>query len=466
MNPLGKVRVCVCSRKDGRVVPSVTPIPGKPNLLLGAYDLATVGYGAEEFFVSGTARSYSDTVASEEDYTTRIVVMSPEDAAKSNGTVIVEWLNVSGGIDAPAVWFMAHREIARSGYTYVAVSVQQVGIEGGASLVGAEMSLKAQDPQRYRELHHPGDPFAYDIFTQIGRLIREGAVGRLHPETILAVGESQSAMFLTAYVNDVDPDAAVFDGFLVHSRFGSAASLDGNSALDESRPVPFREDLRVPVLTVLTETDVVDGNLPGYHRARRPDAANFRAWEIPGTSHADNYTIRVGFIDNGSAPLADIVSAYTPTDKLMGKNLSYFINFAPQHHYVLQAAVASLTHWVRAGEAPTSIPPLELTEGGQVRFVLDANGIAVGGVRTPWVDVPIARTSGLAPNESPMSFLFGSGEPFDATKLRELYPGGSAEYLQLFAAALDRAIQMGVIVPADRAEILEISAEQTRKYPF
>ena len=37
----------------------VSSLPGRPNLLLGAYDLATLGYGAEEFVVSGTARSYA-----------------------------------------------------------------------------------------------------------------------------------------------------------------------------------------------------------------------------------------------------------------------------------------------------------------------------------------------------------------------------------------------------------------------
>ena len=181
----------------------VTPQPGKPNLLLGAYDLATLGYGAEEFFVSGTAASYATDDRAE--YTTRIVVCRPIDDAVFNGTVIVEWLNVSGGIDAPAVWFMAHREITRAGYAYVAVSVQQVGVQGGVSLVGADMSLKAQDPERYSRLHHPGDTFSYDIYSQVGRLIRDGAVDGLEPEAVLAVGESQSAAFLTTYVNVVDP---------------------------------------------------------------------------------------------------------------------------------------------------------------------------------------------------------------------------------------------------------------------
>ncbi|HET7664890.1 MAG TPA: alpha/beta hydrolase domain-containing protein, partial [Mycobacterium sp.] len=289
----------------------------------------------------------------------------------------------------------------------------------------------------------------------------DGAIDGLKPETILAVGESQSAIFLTTYVNDVDPalgDDAVFDGFLVHSRFGNAAPLKGTSALEVSGPVPFRDDLRVPVLTVITETDLLDGHLLGYHNARRDDSARFRAWEVPGTAHADNYTILVGRIDNGSAPLEEIASAYAPTDDLLGTRLSYCINFAPQHHYVLQAAVAALNTWVRTGEVAPSAPAIALTDEDPPQLVLDANGLATGGVRTPWVDVPIARTSGLAPDESPMSFLFGSGKLFDAGTLRTLYPGGSAEYLERFADALDRAIEARFIVAADRGEILQLAA--------
>src|SRR5271154_4888063 len=135
--------------------------PGKPLLLLGAFDIGSVGYVAEEFFVSGTASSYapaaelspdgrwSATPSGAADYTTRIVVLTPADRAQFNGTVLIEWLNVSGGIDAPAVWMMAHREIVRAGYAYVAVSAQRVGVEGGASMLGADMSLKSQNPTRY-----------------------------------------------------------------------------------------------------------------------------------------------------------------------------------------------------------------------------------------------------------------------------------------------------------------------------
>jgi hypothetical protein len=453
--------------------PRAIPVPGKPLLLLGAFELDSVGYVAEEFFISGTASSYAPvtelgpdgrwdvTPSGTADYTTRIVVLTPADRAHFNGTVLVEWLNVSGGIDAPAVWMMAHREILRAGYACVAVSAQKVGVDGGASLLGFDMSLKSQDPTRYESLSHPGDAFAYDIFSQTGRLARKVLPG---VQRVVAVGESQSAMFLTTYVNAVDPLAQAYDGFLVHSRFGSAAPLDGISIFDELESsggslaaVRFRPDLRVPLITIITETDLF-GRLPlGYYFARQPDNEWLRVWEISGAAHADNYTIQVAPIDSGSAPLHDIVAAYAPTNMLMGQQLGHYINFAPQHHYVVQAALAALNTWVGTGEPAPTAPPIGVRETDHPEPVLDAKGLAEGGIRTPWVDVPIARTSGVVAEESIMSAIFGSGEPFDDAALQRLYPGGAPEYLERFTAALDTAIQSGFILPADRAEILQLA---------
>jgi Alpha/beta hydrolase domain len=455
--------------------PLVTPAPGKPLLLLGAFDVGALGYTVDEFFVSGTASSYTPTSelgpdgrwnvtpGGTADYTTRTVALTPRDPGRFNGTVLVEWLNVSGGIDAPAVWMMAHREILRAGYAYVAVSAQRVGVEGGTSMLGVDMSLKSQDPARYAALSHPGDAFAYDIFSQTGELVRDGALGELPVRHVVAAGESQSAMFLTTYVNAVDPLARSYDGFLVHSRFASAAPLDGASIFDESQAaapdaVRFRPDLRVPLLAIITETDLFGGPRYGYYFARQPDDRWLRVWEIAGAAHADNYTIQVAPIDDGSAPLDAIVAAYAPTHMLMGQRLGHFINFGPQHHYVVQAAIAALNTWVRTGEAAPAAPPLEVRDGELPRPVPDANGLARGGVRTPWVDVPIARTSGLASDESLMAAIFGSGEPFDAATLQRLYPGGPAQYLEGFTAALDEAIGSGYILPDDRAEILQLAA--------
>jgi hypothetical protein len=458
---------------------TVTPAPGKPALLLGAFDVASLDYVAEEFFISGTASSYSSaaelspdgrwsvTPSGSADFTTRMVVLTPANRARFNGTVLVEWLNVSGGIDAPAVWMMAHREMVRAGYAYVSVSAQRVGVEGGVNLMGVDMSLKSQDPKRYAALRHPGDAFCYDIFSQAGRIIKDGqrtsVLRDLRAEYVVALGESQSALFLTTYVNAIDPLAQVYDGFLVHSRFGPAAPLDGGSIFDvlesnTSHAVRFRPDLRVPLVTIITETDLFGGPRRGYYSARQPDSQQLRVWEITGTAHADNYTILVAPIDTGSAALTDIVAAYAPTNMLMGQQLDHCINFAPQHHYVLQAALSQLCQWVRTDQPAPSAEPIELTDAEPPQPILDANRLARGGIRTPWVDVPIARTSGVGSEESTLSSIFGSGELFDTTTVRRLYPGGAADYLGRFTAALDSAIQSGFVLTADREEILRLAA--------
>jgi hypothetical protein len=143
---------------------------------------------------------------------------------------------------------------------------------------------------------------------------------------------------------------------------------------------------------------------------------------------------------------------------LMGQQLDHCINFAPQHHYVLQAALSQLWQWVRTGQPAHSAPLIELTDADPPHPVLDANGLARGGVRTPWTDVPIARTSGIGGEESTMSSIFGSGEPFDAATVRRLYPGGAADYLERFTISLDSAIEAGFILAADREEILQLAA--------
>jgi hypothetical protein len=462
-------------------VPTITAVPGAPVLLLSAFDLAPLGYSTQEFFVSGTASSYALAGAPTPDgrwqaapaetapYVTRIVVVRPTDAHKFNGTVVVEWLNVSAGTDATPDWNAAHREIMRGGYAYVGVSAQKVGVDGGPSMGANPMAkpLKKANPERYGSLIHPGDAFAYDIYSQAGRLLREpkaGVLGPLNPKRILAVGESQSAVYLTTYVNAVDPLAKVYDGFLIHSRFGAPSRLDGQSIMGSSASLPqptrLRTDLRVPVITVITETDLIGGGLPGFYGARQPDTEHLRVWEIPGTAHADIYTFMAGFIDSGTTPLEKLAAAWQPTDKILGAQLAKPINAGPQHHYVLQAALWNLDRWIKTGHTPSKAAPMTVTANADKppTLVLDANGATEGGVRTPWVDVPIARLSGVGNSGSPLAFLAGVTEPFDDSTLARLYPGGKSEYLMKFQTSLDSAIKAGFILTADRKEILDLAA--------
>ncbi|HEX7946756.1 MAG TPA: alpha/beta hydrolase domain-containing protein, partial [Phenylobacterium sp.] len=278
---------------------TTTAVAGSPSLGLGLYDLKALGYVVEEYFVSGTATSYtlvgeatsdgrwSVQPAATSPYVTRIVVVRPIDSKKFNGTVAVEWLNVSAGIDSPPDWSFTHRELLRGGYAYVGVSAQRVGIEGGPSMQPGIPPLKKSNPTRYGTLSHPGDAFAYDIFSQAGEAVKHGKVlGPLTPKRVLALGESQSAVFLTTYVNAIDPLAKVYDGFLIHSRFGSAPLPQATSMMDRAQPrapggVKLRPDLRVPVITLISETDLLGSSqLGGFYGARQPDTDKLRVWEM------------------------------------------------------------------------------------------------------------------------------------------------------------------------------------------
>lgn len=455
------------------------PIPGHITLGNGIFDNAIEGYEVEERFLSGTARRYETTTvptgggewdltpAGEAKYRTRLVIVRPKDASKFNGTVVVEWLNVSGGTDAAPDWNFFHRELIRSGFAYVAVSAQKVGLDGGTMAFPGVQPIKLADPVRYGSLVHPGDAYAFDIFGQAGHAVKQGAsnglLSNLKVRHVLADGESQSAAFLTSYVNGVDPLDRVFDGFLIHSRFAGAAPLDGDyltGMMEQGSnvarmPVRLRPDVRVPVLTVITETDLMAPSR-GYLAARQPDTAKIRTWEIAGTAHADSYILTGAALDTGHAPIAALAKAFTPSSDLFGQKLVKPMNAAPQHHYVMQAALSALDNWVRTGTSPEPRPVLEADASG---LKTDSLGNATGGIRSPWLDVPTSKLSGLGQPPGGFAFLFGSTEPFDTSELARLYPGGKDEYLRKFASALDDAIAAGNIIAADRAEILALAAE-------
>jgi hypothetical protein len=111
--------------------------------------------------------------------------------------------------------------------------------------------------------------------------------------------------------------------------------------------------------------------------------------------------------------------------------------------------------------APTKADPIKLKDGqpgAPANLVLDANGLAEGGIRTPWVDVPTARLSGVGNSDGMAAMMAGVCEPCDAATLDRLYPGGKSEYLKKFEASLALAIKAGFILPADRQEILDLAA--------
>jgi len=443
---------------------------GTPFVAATTFDLAQVGYVQEEYFISGTATAYTSaspltsdgnwtvTPASTAAYKTRILVHRPVKRSKFKGTVVVEWLNVSGGLDAAPDWISAHTELTRDGFAWVGVSAQFVGVEGGASSVGLPGSgLKTADPVRYGPLSHPGDSFSYDIFSQAGQSIRQPAglnpLGDLKVTTVLGAGESQSAFRLVTYINGIDPLAQIYDGFLVHSRGGGGAPLSQvpQPAISVPTPAFIRNDVRVPVLTFQTETDLVS---LGFLASRQADSDRFRLWEVAGTAHYDAYGLTVGMTDLGnSSSAADLIVTSAP---IAGITCASPINSGPQH-FVLNAAFAALNKWVTKRKLPPQAPRLDVVAGSPPTITRDANGNALGGIRTPSVDVPIATLSGLGQTGTAFCSLFGTTVPFDNTTLAALYPKHS-KYVSAVAKATNTAVKAGFLLGPD-AKLIKASAK-------
>ncbi|WP_067482045.1 alpha/beta hydrolase domain-containing protein [Actinomadura hibisca] len=432
------------------------PLPGRISLQATHFDLGTAGYIAEEYFLSGEAVVFSPVDAPLDGrwttepkapvpFRTRLVVHRP-DAAAFNGVVVVEWLNVSAGSDGAPFWTETHRHIMRSGMIWVGISVQRAGLYGGSTFTSDLLPdpVTVDQPDRYRSLEHPGDAYCPDLFSKAADAIREGLLGPLEVRRVLAAGKSQSARGVIGHINAVTPHHRPYDGYLLLGRPGRMqASEDG-----PFRPYLVRTDGRAPILMLQAESDVLGARLRSKP-ARQADGERCRLWELAGSAHADTYAMSLGPRDDGTVPTREMAEALDPA-AVSGLSTARPVNSGPQHHYVAQAALAALDRWVAEGVAPATAALLEEAR--------DGHGVVLGGVRTPWVDVPAAVLSGLGqenhPGDDGFATNFGSTGPLD---LAALYPGGLDDYLPAFRRAAEHAVGEGFLLAADLDEILALA---------
>ena len=432
-------------------------------------DLKAKGWIEEEFFIEGTANRYdtppgatATVVDSGHPYKTRIVVRRPATTARFNGTVVVEWNNVTAGRDLDIDWFQTHEHLMRSGYAWVGVTPQVVGVE----------ALKVWSAKRYGTLDvtHGGavsrDDLSYDVFAQAGQAVRHpgkvNVMGGLRVQRMFATGHSQSAGRLGTYVNSVHPLGRVFDAVILHGGGGRV-----------------RTDLDIPVWKLLAETDVQNQAVN-----RQPDTNRFRTWEVAGDSHVDvkftSYSRQLTARDGSpTAPAAANAAArgagVAPAGRGPGPapnqgaaagargtggsaaGLGTPANAGgcerPPYshipfHYVFNAALDHLVRWVKDGTLPPTAPPIDLTAVGPPAVMArDAAGNALGGIRLSQHAVPTAVNTGV--NSGPgFCRLYGSHEPFDAATLATLYPTHDG-YVARVKEVTEKNLKAGYILKTD-----------------
>jgi Alpha/beta hydrolase domain len=434
-----------------------------------ATEIALAGGVEEEYLFEGVAAQFRLAAARPEyqpdgrwraefmdkgPFRSRLVVARPRRQEAFNGTVIVYWNNVSMGVDLSIEAQLAS-QLIEDGFAVVGVTTQRAGVEGHPPDSSAARApdrrpagLKGHDPDRYGSLRHPGDGFSYDIYTQAAQLVgpwRLTAVdpmGGLKVGHLVAMGASQSASRLATYINAVQPRSAAFDAFLLNVYAGCPCALNPSTApasLPEAAVNTFhllptstyllREDVGQPVIVLNSECE-----LEVFDRRYQPDTYHLRFWEVPGSAHF-GYMSEAAMSQMFKSAMRDACR----------------VSFAPAN----RAAVHGLHHWLEGGGTPPHQPRLQ--KGGDTsRLPRDEHGNAIGGIRWPDLEAPLATHVGVGPSGG-LERMMGRTIPFPVDKIRALY-GTRERWMARYREAMDNLVETRVVLPDDGARLLDAAS--------
>jgi len=313
----------------------------------------------------------------------------------------------------------------RSGYAWVGVSAEQLGIH-------SPKGLRKWNPARYGSLDVTAgstllqDQLCFDIFSQAVMALKGEQkvrpLGDLRPEIIVATGHSRSAFMLTRYYNFIQPGRGIIDGFMIRGAGGLV-----------------RTDVPAKVFKLNAETDLIEVyQIP----VRQPDSDRIITWEFSGTSHADQT-----FLDSYSAIRKRDFGFFTPLqcDLPLYSEIPFYYGFS--------AAMDHLNRWIREKIAPPPGIQISVQQTEPVVIVeRDTLGNALGGVRLPQFDVPVAMNSGKNAGESFCKY-YGTHKEFDQKTLKSLYPTHQV-YMKKFSKSVQENLKAGYILKADTSEMM------------
>jgi hypothetical protein len=438
-------------------------------------DLQRLGYVEEEFLISGTANVYDwpepgrvSVRVADAPYTTRVLVRRPMSRSRFSGNVAVEMLNPSNRFDLNIGWALSHKEFVRNGDAWVGITAKPISVA----------ALKTFNPERYKSLNWANpvplddsrncmqvamdsertteNGLVWDIYTQAGAWLRSRdksnplayAVGEnsAHPVThLFAWGFSQIGGFLVTYANAIHPldvksnGKPTFDGYLI------GTPVLGTPINQCSPPIPANDPKRlvhntgVPVIRVMTQSDYLLAIA-----ARQPDSdtttERFRNYELAGAGHATPDELQF------SAAPADIVKAGRSVPPMN-------CNEGPRSRFPssvgFNGAWRNLVDWVRKGVPAPHAEPIRVENG---KPILDEFGNVIGGVRSPFLDVPTSTWSGASTGQS-FCFIAGHEKPFDASRIKQLYPDHKT-YERKIQANVEKLVKERWITRGDGDELI------------
>jgi hypothetical protein len=437
-------------------------------------DLAAHGYLEEEYLVSGEADDWTwdDSLrpvpVGPLPFTTRILLRRPADPAAFSGAVYLEPNHAD--YDRSLTWSVAAPWLVRSGHAHVGVTQEPAALP----------DLARWDPERYAALSIPRPGQRFDIVGLVAALVKSDAgplAGYLVSRVIMS-GWSQTGTFCRTFLGE---------GFHARSQAGRRRAVDGYviciSSGGAGRPgygvlrppaeLPLDDPRRivgghgVPVVELLSE-----GESETHRAVLRQDSDDpadpYRLYQVAGTGHVTGRhelaTNRQQMTDHGWP-----VNPAEVNERLSDGRMDL----------VARAVFAAVDRWVADGTAPPRMasrlayddPAGPGTRGimpESLPLLRDADGNVAGGIRTPWVEVPLGghfphstpvpgrcEPAPHAPYADPamLANLWAHLAAFSTDELTRRY-GDRDGYLARLAAAGQAAVAQRWLLAEDIPELL------------
>jgi alpha/beta hydrolase family protein len=404
----------------------------RPFLAAARADLEAWDYVEEEYVMSGQASVYrwpaleDLKVVGDAGYVTRVLVRRPANRAGFSGNVWMELLNPTFGYDVDFVWGLSHLHFIRHGDVCIGVTIKPIALT----------ALRTFDERRYGSLTMDGGEtgLAWDMIAALGGLLKNGDPRSPLPgwgvRCLGLTGYSQAAAYALVYMNAIAPWARTSSGEPIFDAYLPVAGSYGAVAIRGSEPVPPVGDPRAqfwspagaPVIVISTQADFATATT-WERRTHRPADSDrpgrrIRLYEVAGAGHVSARMIRM-------LPPADDVRA---------------------------AGCDPLDGWLYP---PSDFPLHYVVETDDV-------GNAVGGVRTPFVDVPtatyLARTD-HGPRE--IGLMIGHTIPFSRQFLRSLYATHD-DYVADVTASVQQLVAARWLTAVDGMQIVDRAMARMR----
>lgn len=442
------------------------------------------GYTEEEYFLSSTANIYNENKSgaiyikhASLPYINRVLVRRPKPPKSFSGRVYIDILNASQLYDIEDLWNRSYLWIMENGHGYIGLTSKPVCVQ----------SLKNYDYKRYKSLDWTGStnvakptPFVFgsipgteeglvwDMIGQTASLVRTGKEHNLFAGApihyMCLTGQSQSGIYLNTFMNIFHKYISkpgypkLFDGYMNIVGVPYQKMLCQAEDLSKTGYVARRQcEIDTPVIYITSEGDLefftnmsVEGAFVTVPKNSDTKHNKSRYFEVAAAPHTDiNCPILASYseIEKTGRPVRQISKEIMET--LNDIPLAYYINGLLEKLYI----------WAEQGHAPRIVAPIEKDKQGNL--VRDNHGNVKGGVRSPFVDVPVARYNGC--NIKYAGGISGDMVWFTKEEFFSLY-GDTESYLSKFADCTYRQLNEGWLCKSDAERMISWSRRAASKY--